>query len=127
MRLKSLSAAGFRGFNSPCTLEFHRLLTLISAPNSHGKTSITEAFEFLFYGQTSKVESADSKEEYKDSYRNRHYPADAIPYIEVVCVDAAGVDWPFRVEIHEQEVRRFVNGVGIEEWPFQAALVNAAS
>jgi hypothetical protein len=126
MRLKSLSVAGFRGFNSPCSLEFHRLLTLISAPNSHGKTSITEAFEFLFYGQTSKVESADSKEEYKDSYRNRHYPADAIPYIEAECVDNASVDWLFRVEMHEQGVRRFANGTEVEEWPFQAELANTA-
>ena len=60
MKLKQLSAAGFRGFNTPRTIEFHDTLTLISAPNSHGKTSITEAFEFLFYGQTSKVEAVFS-------------------------------------------------------------------
>ena len=62
MRLRQLSVAGFRGFNSVRTIEFSDTLTLVSAPNSHGKTSITEALEFLLYGQTSKVESADSKD-----------------------------------------------------------------
>jgi DNA repair exonuclease SbcCD ATPase subunit len=68
MKLKQLTASGFRGFNSTRSIEFNDTLTLISAPNSHGKTSIIEALEFLLYGQTSKVESADSKDEYKDSW-----------------------------------------------------------
>jgi len=47
MRLKYLKVAGFRGFNLERTIHFHERLTLVSAPNSYGKTSITEALEFL--------------------------------------------------------------------------------
>lgn len=126
MRLESLSVAGFRGFNSVRTIEFDPRLTLLSAPNSHGKTSITEALELLFYGQTSKVESADSKDEYRDSYRNRHYPADATPYIEARCVDASARTVVLRMEIHGEEFRRFVDGDPVATWPFEPALANAA-
>ena len=126
MRLRSLSVAGFRGFNSPRTIEFDHRLTVISAPNSYGKTSITEAFELLFYGQTSKVATADSKDEYKDSYRNRHYPPEDVPYIEALCVDAENAEITLRVEIHETEMRRFVDGSPVDDWPFEPQLTNAA-
>jgi DNA repair exonuclease SbcCD ATPase subunit len=76
MKIKQLTIAGFRGFNTERIIDFHGKLTIISAPNSHGKTSISEALEFLIFGETSKVSRADSKEEYRDSYRNRHYPAE---------------------------------------------------
>jgi len=73
MKIKNISIQGFRGFNEERTIDFHDLFTLIYAPNSYGKTSISEAFEWLLYGLTSKVEKADSKEEYRGSYRNCHF------------------------------------------------------
>jgi LmbE family N-acetylglucosaminyl deacetylase len=125
MKLRRLSLAGFRGFNTPRTIEFDRQLTLISAPNSHGKTSITEAFEFLIYGQTSKVEHADSKDEYKDSYRNRHFPSDSVPYIEAVC-EKDEVEIVLRVQLDGLDIQRFVNGKPVTEWPFATELLTAA-
>lgn len=126
MKLKSLSVAGFRGFNSERVIDFHSKLTLVSAPNSHGKTSIIEALEFLLYGETSKVQSADSKEEYKDSYINKHFPADAIPHIEAICLDGTGQEVRFRVEFHGPEIRRTVNDSRVEQWPFAAQLHDSA-
>lgn len=126
MRLRSLSVAGFRGFNSPRTIEFDDRLTVISAPNSHGKTSITEAFELLFYGQTSKVATADSRDEYKDSYRNRHYALEDAPYVQACCAEADGTEITFRVEIHDSGIKRFVDGGPVDAWPFEAELANAA-
>jgi recombinational DNA repair ATPase RecF len=126
MRLKRLSVAGFRGFNSPRTIEFDHRLTLISAPNSHGKTSITEALEFLLYGETSKVANAHSKEEYKGSYRNRHFPKAKTPYIEAICTDSHGTETTFRIELDSTDVRRFVDGRPVDSWPFEQGLVDAA-
>jgi AAA domain len=126
MRLKHLTIAGFRGFNTPRTIDFHNQLTLISAPNSHGKTSIIEALEFLFYGQTSKVEYADSKDEFKDSYENRHYPHGEAAYIEAYCLDETQKGVTLRVEIDEQGTRRFVDGQAVTSWPFEAALSASA-
>jgi hypothetical protein len=126
VRLKKLNVAGFRGFNSPRTIDFHHDLTVISAPNSHGKTSITEALEFLFYGQTSKVESADSKDEYKGSYENRHYPVGQPIFVEVLCVDEGSNDVLLRAELDRSGIRRFVNGQRVEDWPFTSALSTSA-
>jgi hypothetical protein len=126
MKLKKLIISGFRGFNSERTIEFHEKLTLISAPNSHGKTSITEALEFLWYGQTSKVASADSKEEYKDSYTNRHHPTASTSFIEAHCADPISGDVVFRVESNATGVRRFVNGKETSVWPFEAELATSA-
>ena len=107
MKLKRLTVAGFRGFNAERTIDFHDKLTIVSAPNSHGKTSITEALEFLIFGETSKVAHADSKEEYRGSYRNRHYPTDRTALIEAIFEDAAEGTLAFRVEMDASgDVRR---------------------
>lgn len=126
MRIDRLIAAGFRGFNSERTIDFHEKLTLVSAPNSHGKTSITEALEFLLYGQTSKVEAADSKDEYKDSYYNRHYPTSGVPFVEARCSHAQDGPVVLRVEVHPEGIRRFVNSKPVSEWPF-ATIIDAAA
>jgi predicted ATP-binding protein involved in virulence len=127
MIIKCLTIAGFRGFNSERTIYFNDRLTLISAPNSHGKTSISEALEFLLYGATSKVEHADSKEEYKDSYRNCHYPLDKAAYIETSIQDDSGTKFLLRVELESSGVfRRLVDGKPAACWPFHSLMEHAA-
>ena len=128
MKLKRLTITGFRGFNTERTIDFHNKLTVISAPNSHGKTSISEALEFLIYGATSKVEKAHSKEEYKDSYRNRHFPADGSAYVEAVFAVAGDTEQTLRVELDADgiTIRRFVDGTPVETWPCHATLLTAA-
>ena len=119
MKIKQLKIAGFRGFNSERVIDFDERLTVISAPNSHGKTSISEALEFLLYGVTSKVEEADSKDEYKNSYRNRHFPDKNPAYIEAVMVDDKSDEKVFRMELDSDgTTRRFVDGKEVSEWPF---------
>lgn len=125
MKIRKLVVAGFRGFNSERSIEFHDNLTLLSAPNSHGKTSVTEALEFLFYGQTSKVASADSKEEYKNSYHNRHYQDGQPAFVEAHCEDARGT-LVMRVEIDADGTRRFVDGKPVSVWPFESAIANSS-
>jgi hypothetical protein len=129
VKLRRLTIAGFRGFNLERSIDFQERLTVIAAPNSHGKTSISEALEFLIYGATSKVEKADSsKEEYKDSYRNRHFPKDKPSYVEATLTEAQDIEQKLRVEIdvHGITTRRFVDGAPVEMWPFHATLHTAA-
>lgn len=128
MKLKRLTIAGFRGFNVESSIDFHDKLTVIAALNSYGKTSISEALEFLIYGATSKVEKADSKEEYKDSYRNRHFPADKSAYIEATFAVPGSTEQNLRVELDADGIttRRFDNGKPVEAWPFHATLLTAA-
>ncbi len=127
MQLRKLTIAGFRGFNAERVIDLNSRLSVISAPNSHGKTSISEALEFLIYGATSKVEKADSKEEYRNSYRNRHFPADKAAYIEAVFVVPSDTEVPgdtehhLRVELDPDgsTVRRLLDGKLVEHWPFR--------
>ncbi|MEO8329758.1 MAG: ATP-binding protein [Candidatus Nanopelagicales bacterium] len=126
MRIRQLTVAGFRGFNKPRTIDFHDRLTVLSAGNSHGKTSITEALEFLLYGQTSKVEFADSRDEYKDSYINRHYSYEQPAFVEAI-FDNVGSLTTLRVEVGADGTRRrLLNGQSVESWPFEDGIAGAA-
>jgi hypothetical protein len=128
MRLSRLTIAGFRGFNEERTIDFDSPLILLSAPNSHGKTSITEALEFLFFGETSKVAHAQSREEYRDSYRNTHWPRDKAVYIEASVLETDGTPNTLRIELQSSGgVRRLLNGQQVAEWPFAQHARDAGS
>ena len=128
MRLKYLTVAGLRGFNEERTFVFGERLTLVGAPNSYGKTSITEALEFLLFGQTSKVAHAESKEEYHESYRNGHWPSDKPAYVEVSFSGDSGQFVKMRIELDASgEIRRFVEDSPVQEWPFTIQAARAAS
>jgi ABC-type histidine transport system ATPase subunit len=100
----------------------------VSAPNSYGKTSITEALEFLLFGETSKVAHAQSKDEYRDSYRNSHWPADRAAYVEATTIESDGRSSTLRVELDPTgEVRRFVDEKSVAAWPFKNQADGAAS
>ncbi len=126
MKIKNITIQGFRGFNEERTIDFHDRFTLIYAPNSYGKTSISEAFEWLLYGITSKVEKADSKEEYKGSYRNRHLPESLTPFVKATFVDNNGNETEFQGNLSEDEtIQRFVNGQEVDRWPLVQDLSKA--
>lgn len=128
MKLSRLTVAGLRGFNEERTIDFDDRLTLVSAPNSHGKTSITEALEFLLFGETSKVAHAQSKDEYRDSYRNSHWPTDRAAYVEATTGESDGGSSVLRIELDSTgDVRRFVDGKPVSAWPFAERLEGAAS
>ena len=117
MKIKNITIQGFRGFNEQRNIEFHNRLTLIYARNSYGKTSISEAFEWLIYGLTSKVEKADYKEEYKGSYRNLHLPESLSPFVKAIFVDNNGNEIEFRGDLsNDEEIKRFVNGQEVDSW-----------
>lgn len=119
MKLRQLTVQGFRGFNEAQTVFLNEKLTLIYAPNSYGKTSISEALEWLLYKITSRVERADySKDEYKDCYRNRHFPETGAPYVEAI-ISHDGKDFLCRAELSADNTAiLYLDGKGIEYWPF---------
>lgn len=125
MKIRSLTIQGFRGFNEQRSIDFHDRLTLVYAPNSYGKTSTSEALEWLLYGVTSKVAKADSKDEYKGCYRNRHFPESLTPFVAAVFrIDGREVE--FRGELRDGDsIARFVDGREVGEWPIAAHLTEA--
>ena len=124
MKLREITLRGFRGFNEAGTIPIDDRLTLISAPNSHGKTSISEGFEWLLYGVTSKVALADSKDEYRGSYRNIHLLEPEAPTVTVVLQDGAStVELQSTLSGSDAVLR--VNGKVVPSWPFSADLAKA--
>lgn len=72
IRLRIIEVKGFRSFaNEPQTLELSENVNFIWAGNSQGKTSFTEALEFLLTGSISRRDLlASSKDEFADALRN---------------------------------------------------------
>jgi DNA repair exonuclease SbcCD ATPase subunit len=121
MKIKSLTLQGFRGFNREQTIDFHDRLTLIYAPNSYGKTSISEALEWLLYGITSKVEKADSKDEYKGSYRNRHLSANLDTFVKANFIENSK-EITYLGELKHDDTPRKIINIGdlseeVDKWP----------
>ena len=120
MKIKNLVVEGFRGFNENRKINFNERLSLIYGPNSYGKTSISEALEWLLFGTTSKVETPrSSKTEYKGSYRNCHYPSDKLPFVEATFIDKNKNEVTLKGELTETEqIRRYINGKEVQHWPW---------
>ena len=117
MKIESIALQGFQGFNDRCSIQIHPRLTVIYAANSYGKTSICEGLQWLLYGKTSRTEQAESKSEYKGSYRNVHTLGDVLTFVEAVFIQS-GSKFTFRCEMNEDETTlRFANGKEINEWP----------
>jgi len=126
MRIKNLTVKGFRGFNKERSLDFHDKLTVLYGPNSYGKTSISESFEWLIYGVTSKVESAQSKLEYKGSYRNLHFPESDTAFVTATFLDDdSEIQLTSELVSQDEYLRRIgqvKEGDQVEVWPFEKDL-----
>ena len=120
MKIKSIKIAGFRGFNTGQEIIVDKKLTIIYGPNSYGKTSISEALEWLLFGITSKVDvSASGKKEFKGTYRNIHFPTNSTPYVEVI-LNKDDVEITIRGELGENDsINKFLNGSPVDSWPWE--------
>ena len=83
-KIRKIEIQGFRAFGQKeRTLAFGSLLAAIWAPNSQGKTSLAEAFEFLLTGQIVRRQlSASTQDEFADALRNAHMPVGIPVYVE---------------------------------------------
>ena len=125
--IKRLAIQGFRGFNKiQEPIDFHEKLTLISGQNSYGKTSISEALEWLLYGITSKMEDAsNNKSEYLGSYRNIHLPENELPFVEAVFGLDDSTEITYRGELQDNDtIQRYLNGEKVDNWPWALDAIN---
>ena len=76
-RFKSLTVKGFRAYGpAPQTLNLPADTAVVWGPNSRGKSSLAEAFEFLLTGRLVRRELlASSVDEFANALRNAHLPA----------------------------------------------------
>ena len=82
-RIRSLSVKGFRCYGATeQTLNLPADLAVVWAPNSTGKTSLAEAFEFLLTGRIARRQlMASSQDEFADALRNAHLVAGDEVYV----------------------------------------------
>ncbi len=91
-KINKIEIQGFRAFGRKGqTLSFGSALAAIWAPNSQGKTSLAEAFEFLLTGQIVRRQLvASSQDEFADALRNAHMPVATQAYVEAEITDRDG-------------------------------------
>ena len=91
-KINKIEIQGFRAFGRKRqTLSFGSLLAAVWAPNSQGKTSLAEAFEFLLTGQIVRRKlMASTQDEFADALRNAHMPAEMPAYVEAEITGADG-------------------------------------
>lgn len=82
-QLEWIEVQGFRAFGEAQRLELGTQLAVIWGPNSQGKTSLAEAFEFLLTGTIVRRElMASSQDEFADALRNAHLPAELSVFVQ---------------------------------------------
>jgi hypothetical protein len=93
-KLNWIEICGFRAFGStPQRLVFTSNLAVVSGANSQGKTSLSEAFEFLITGRTVRRElMGGASSEFSHCLKNAHLSNDDAVYVKAGIVDDAGVE-----------------------------------
>lgn len=102
IRILSLSTQYFRGFREPeCPINLGANLLVIHGPNSTGKTSLTEALEWVLTGRLSRRESGfGHPRELENCITNEFCPSGTRPFVEIeLAVD--GERHSFRRELLE--------------------------
>jgi hypothetical protein len=91
-RIRSLSVKGFRAFGAAeQTLNLPGGIAVVWGPNSKGKTSLAEAFEFLLTGRITRRElMASTQDEFADALRNAHLEPAAEVYVAARIIAADG-------------------------------------
>jgi AAA domain-containing protein len=81
-QIEWIEVQGFRAFGELQRLELGTPLAVIWGPNSQGKTSLAEAFEFLLTGTIVRRElMASSQDEFADALRNAHLRLDQPAFV----------------------------------------------
>ena len=94
LRIKSLSVKGFRVYGgAEQTPSLPSELAAVWGPNSKGKTSLAETFEFLLTGNTTRrALVASTQDEFADALRNAHLAAGETVYVAARVIAGGGTD-----------------------------------
>jgi len=101
MRLVRIKPTYFRGIGDSDWINTDAQLVVLYGPNGFGKTSLTEAIEWLLYGKTNRRERGEtlSQRDYQGSYRNAHAPDESITAVEAVVRLHDGTEHTIRREL----------------------------
>jgi len=101
MRLVRIKPIYFRGFGNSDWINLDADLVVLHGPNGFGKTSLTEAVEWLLYGKTKRRERGETlcQRDYQGSYRNAHAPAGSPTSVEAMLRSSTGVEFEVRRDL----------------------------
>ena len=107
-RIERLTVQGFRSFGKePQHLDIDGALAIVWGPNSEGKTSLAEAFEFLFTGDIARRELlASALDEFADALCNAHLPTGVPTFVEARIVTNDGVVHTLRRTVDSDFTKR---------------------
>lgn len=91
-QIDRLTIQGFRSFGKdPQRLDLDAPLAVVWGPNSEGKTSVAEAFEFLLTGDIARRKLLSSAiDEFSDALRNAHLPEGTLTFVEASIIGDDG-------------------------------------
>ncbi len=116
MRLKTITIEGFRGFNQQQTVSLDAEVVLVLGDNGSGKSSVTEALEWVFFGHTSRELTARSKQDYGGTHvRNVHYGGDN-PSVAVAFELNAREHVACKVYINANTQQRYLDGQPVDDF-----------
>lgn len=117
MKLRKLTVKGFRGFNEEQPIPLDSDVVLIYGLNGSGKSSFTEALEWLFFGEISRQRLSRCKSEYQyeEYLRNLFYSSSDNPYV-IVEGDIAGKSLQLKKEITPDGEKLFIDGNEVENF-----------
>lgn len=114
MRLKKLTVRGFRGFCAEQSIELNSNVVLVYGLNGSGKSSFTEALEWLFFGEISRQRLSRCRSEYQheEYLRNLFYAGKENAFVEVEGKIGA-TDRTIRKEFTPGGIKLFVDSVEV--------------
>lgn len=85
MKITKLTIRGFRGFNEQQSMPLDSNVILIYGLNGSGKSSFTEALEWLFFGEISRqrLSRCRSEYQYEEYLKNLFYKEAGNPFVEI--------------------------------------------
>ena len=82
-KIKSINISGIRGVKDLLTLDLNKKSILIYGDNGTGKSSLTDAFEWLFYDRIGHLSNEEIGRKGRDALRNIFIPDNEDGYIEI--------------------------------------------
>lgn len=119
MKIKQIKVRGFRGFNKKQEISLDADVILVYGINGSGKSSFTEAIEWLFFDDISRRRLSPCPGEYSSGVylTNLYYNESTPPYVEIILEDDEKTIYIIKKElISERECKKYINETEVEDF-----------
>ena len=126
MRISKLTIKGFRGFNDEQSILLDSNVVIVYGLNGSGKSSLTEALEWLFFNEISRQRLSRCKSEYQyeEYLRNLFYTSSENPFVEAEG-SIGGITVVVKKELTSNGDKFFINGKKVDSFdPLNLNLAN---